>query len=158
MVTLTYWLEKASRLWCILIYGAMVKSPPANTGDTRDTGSITGSGRFPGVQNGNPRQYSCLENSMDREAWLATAHGVAKRHKWVNEQAIYGLTDILKEPESFPNLMKMINPLIQKAWAADPQAQKIVTKTTMHIIIKLLKISDQDKILKAAWGEKEKRK
>ena len=81
MITLTYWLEKVSRLWYILIYGAMEKSLPANAGDTRDTGSITGSGRSPGVQNGNPLQYPCLENSMGREAWLATAHGVTKRHK-----------------------------------------------------------------------------
>ena len=81
MITLTYWIEKVSRLWYILIYGAMEKSLPANAGDTRDTGSITGSGRSPGVQNGNPLQYPCLENSMDREARLATAHGVTKRHK-----------------------------------------------------------------------------
>ena len=43
-----------------------------------DQGSILGSGRSPGEGNGNPLQYSCLENSMDREAWQATAHGVAK--------------------------------------------------------------------------------
>ena len=44
----------------------MVKNPPANAGDARDLGSIPGSGRFPGDGNGNPLQYSCLENSMDR--------------------------------------------------------------------------------------------
>ena len=43
-----------------------------------DSGSIPGSGRFPGEENGNPLQYSCLENSMDRGAWWATVHGVAK--------------------------------------------------------------------------------
>ena len=43
-----------------------------------DTGSIPGSGRFPGGGRGNPLQYSCLENPMDRGAWRATAHGVAK--------------------------------------------------------------------------------
>ena len=43
-----------------------------------DPGSITGSGRFPGEGNGNPVQHSCLENSMDREAWRATVHGFAK--------------------------------------------------------------------------------
>ena len=47
----------------------VVKNPPANTGDPRDTGSILGLGRSPGVGNGNPLQYSCLENYMDRGAW-----------------------------------------------------------------------------------------
>ena len=42
---------------------------PANAGNTRDTGLIPGLGRFSGVGNGNPLQYSCQENSMDREAW-----------------------------------------------------------------------------------------
>ena len=48
--------------------GAVVKNPPANAGDTRDTGSIPESGRSPGVENGNPLSYSFLENSMDRGA------------------------------------------------------------------------------------------
>ena len=52
----------------------MVKNPPANVGDTRDTGSIPGSGRSPGAGNGNPLQYSCLENAMDRGAWEATVY------------------------------------------------------------------------------------
>ena len=56
----------------------MVKIPPVNAGDTRDTGSILGSGRSPGVGNGNLLQYSCLENSMDRGFWWAMAHGVVK--------------------------------------------------------------------------------
>ena len=47
----------------------VVKNPPANAGDTRDTGWIPRSGRSPGVGNGNAPQYSCLENSMDRGAW-----------------------------------------------------------------------------------------
>ena len=45
---------------------------------TGDMGSIPGSGRFPGKENGNPLQYSCLDNSMDRGAWWATVHGVTK--------------------------------------------------------------------------------
>ena len=49
----------------------MVKNPLASVGDTRDAGSIPGSGSFPEVGNGNPLQYSCLENSTDREAWWA---------------------------------------------------------------------------------------
>ena len=58
--------------------GAMVIYLPASTGDARDTGSIPGLGRSPGVGNGNPPQYSCLENSVDRGAWWATVHGVTK--------------------------------------------------------------------------------
>ena len=53
----------------------MVKNPPTNAGDT---GLIPGSGRSPGGGNDNPLQYSCLESSMDRGAWQATIHGVAK--------------------------------------------------------------------------------
>ena len=56
----------------------MVKNLPAKAGDSRDTGSIPGLGRSPGVGNGTPLQYSCLENSMDRGAWQATVHGAEK--------------------------------------------------------------------------------
>ena len=52
----------------------VVKNPPVNAGDIRDAGSIPGSGRSPGRGNSNPIQYSCLENPMDRGAWLATVH------------------------------------------------------------------------------------
>ena len=51
----------------------MIKNPPANAGDTEDVSSIPGSRQSPGGENGNPLQYSCLENSMDRGAWQATA-------------------------------------------------------------------------------------
>ena len=56
----------------------MIKNPPANAGDSGDVGSVSGSGRSPGIGNGNPLQYSCLENSMDRGAWQAPVHGVVK--------------------------------------------------------------------------------
>ena len=56
----------------------MVKNPPANARDARDMGSIPGSGRSPGGENGNPFQYSCLGNPMDRGAWRARVYGVAK--------------------------------------------------------------------------------
>ena len=51
----------------------MVNNLPANTGDAADTGLIPGSGRSPGVENDNPLQYSCLENSMNRGAWWITS-------------------------------------------------------------------------------------
>ena len=57
---------------------ALVKNPPASAGDVRDVGSIPGWGRSPGEGNGNPLQYSCLENPMDREDWRATVRGVSK--------------------------------------------------------------------------------
>ena len=56
----------------------MVKNPPASAGDTGDVGSIPGLRRSPGEGKGNPLQYSCLENPMDRRAWQATVHGVAE--------------------------------------------------------------------------------
>ena len=59
----------------------LVKNSTANAGDIRDMGWIPGLGRSPGVGNGNPLRYSFLENPMDRGAWRATVHGVAKNHK-----------------------------------------------------------------------------
>ena len=56
----------------------MVKNSRANVGDIRDVGSVPRLGRSPGGGNGYPLQYSCLENSMDRGAWRAIAHGVTK--------------------------------------------------------------------------------
>ena len=55
--------------------GPVVKNLPANAGDV---GSVPGSGRSPGEENGNPLQYSCLGNPMDRGAWQATVHGIAR--------------------------------------------------------------------------------
>ena len=57
----------------------MVKNLTANAGDIRDAGSIPGSGTYPGGGHGNPFQYSCLENPMDKGAWQTTVHRIAKR-------------------------------------------------------------------------------
>ena len=62
----------------------MVKNPPANAGDC---GLIPGSRRSPGEGNGSPLQYSCLENPMDRGAWQATVHGIAKSQTQLSETA-----------------------------------------------------------------------
>ena len=56
----------------------MVKNTPTNTGNLRDAGLIPGLGRSPRQGNGNPLQYTCLENPMDRGAWWATVPGVTK--------------------------------------------------------------------------------
>jgi len=58
------------------------KESACNTGDS---GLIPGSGRSPGERHGNPLQYSCLENPMDRAAWQATDHGVAKSRAWLSD-------------------------------------------------------------------------
>ena len=65
----------------------VVNNLPADAGDLKDVGSVPGSGRSPGEGNGYPLQYSCLENPMDRGAWWARVHGVAKswtRQKWLH--------------------------------------------------------------------------
>ena len=63
----------------------VVKNLPANTGDIRDAGLISGLGRSPGGGHGNPLQYSCLESPMDREAWWATVHQFSKSSMWLKQ-------------------------------------------------------------------------
>ena len=57
----------------------MVEILPANAGDVRDTGSVPELGRSPEGGNGNPLQYTCLENPIDRGTWQATVHSIAKK-------------------------------------------------------------------------------
>ena len=69
----------------------MIKNMSVNAGDIGDEGSIPGLGRFPGGGRGNPLQYSCLENRMDREVWQATVCGVerslAGHHLWGRKES-----------------------------------------------------------------------
>ena len=65
-------------LWEDFSAGAVVKNLPASAGDARDAGSVFRLGRSPGIGNGNPLQYSCLENPMDRGTWQATVHAVTE--------------------------------------------------------------------------------
>ena len=69
--------ESYEQLWASQVVLA-VKNLPANVGDISDAGSVPGLGRSPGGGQGNPLQYSCLENAMDRGARRATVHTVAK--------------------------------------------------------------------------------
>ena len=64
--------------------GSVVKNPPASAGATGDVGLIPELRRSPGEGNGNPLQYSCLGNPMDRGAWQVTVHGIAKSRTWLN--------------------------------------------------------------------------
>ena len=65
--------------------GSVVKNLPANAGNAEDSGSIPRSGRSPGEGNGNPLQYSCLENPMDKGVWQAIVHGVTKSQKLLSD-------------------------------------------------------------------------
>ena len=61
----------------------VVKNQPANAGDIKDASSIPGLGRSPGGGTGNPFQYSCLENPMDKGAWRVPVHRVTKSQRWL---------------------------------------------------------------------------
>ena len=69
-----------------------VKNSPANAGAAGDPGSIPGWGRSPGGGHGNTLQYSCLENLMDRGAWRATVHRVAKSRTWLKRLSMHAVT------------------------------------------------------------------
>ena len=70
--------QRSQSLFKAVKVAPWVKNLPANAGDITDTGSIPALGRSPGEQNGNPLQYSCLENPMDRAVWQAIVHVVVK--------------------------------------------------------------------------------
>ena len=67
----------------------VVKDPPVSARDRRDLDLIPGSGKFPGGGNGNPLQYSCLGNLMDRGAWRATVHRVSKGQRQLKHLSMH---------------------------------------------------------------------
>ena len=71
--------------------GRMVKTLPASAGNAGGAGSVPGSGRSPGGGNGNPLQYSCLENSMDRGAWWAIVQGVTKNQTQLSKHTMLAI-------------------------------------------------------------------
>ena len=100
--------------WILAIYmctagfpgGLVVKIPPAKAEDAEEVGSIHGPGRSPEGGNGNPLPYSCLEKSMDRRAWWATAHGVAKSRTQSS-------TEHTHNTESYTSLQTVLPALLQ---------------------------------------------
>ena len=73
---------------------SVIKDTLASAGDTGDRVWICGSGRFFGEGNGNPLQYSCLENSMNRGAWWAIVHRVIKRQTQLSMHAMHGIINM----------------------------------------------------------------
>ena len=88
--------QATSTSWASLV-AQLVKNPPASAGDT---GSIPGSERSPGEGNGNPLQYSCLGNPLDRGTWQSTGHGVAKSQRRLSDYTTNHYLDFLSL--SFP--------------------------------------------------------
>ena len=80
---LKYWLFRFG-MYHLTPNNSVVKNLPANAGDTRDVGLIPGSGTSLRVGNGNPLQYSCLENSIGKGAWWVTVCGVPKNQSWLS--------------------------------------------------------------------------
>ena len=76
--------------------GSVVKNLPVDAGDSGDAGSIPGLGRSSGAVNGNPAQYSCLENSTDRGTWRAIVLGVAK--SWTGLSTLKKLVHYMRPP------------------------------------------------------------
>ena len=91
----------------------VVKNLPTNSGDIRDEGSIPGLGRSPGEGNGNPLQYSCLENPMDRGTWRATVHRVSQSQTRLKQLGMHTHTLIIIAPDkksvAFQARMRSLN-------------------------------------------------
>ena len=84
----------------ILPWWLVVKNPPASAGDIRDAGLIPGSGRSPGGRHGNPLQDTCPENPIDRGAWQATVHEIAK--SWTGTVGALSVTVRPSDPHPHP--------------------------------------------------------
>ena len=95
----------------------MVKNPPANSGDAGDVGLNPGSGRSPGVGNGNPLRYSCLENSMERGTWWAAIQGASKTwpqlSNWTHTHTIQYSSNIFPPLQGHMALWKPLDKLFK---------------------------------------------
>ena len=115
---------------------AGVKNLPANVGDTGYMSSIPRLGRFPGIGNGNPLQYSCLKNSMDRGDWQTTVHGVTKRwHEWAFTCVLQVLVRATVGPApkwatcQWANISDPAQPLVSMSVGFSPQISNCLLAT-----------------------------
>ena len=88
--------------------GSVSQESACSAGNTGDTGSIPGRGRPPREGNGNPLQYSCLGNLIDRGSWRATVHRVAKTQTWMREREMKMMETILYEIKLHANYTLMV--------------------------------------------------
>ena len=86
------WCQGGKNIWGSLVL--VVKNVPASARGIRDVGLIPGPGRFPAGENDHPFQYSCRENPMDRGAWRATVHRIAKSRTWLKQLSKHRCTDL----------------------------------------------------------------
>jgi len=89
----------------------VVKKQPAHAGKARDDGLILGSSRFPAGGHGNPLQYSCLENPIDRGAWQATVHGVAQSWTRLKQLSTHTCRTTILPSNSNPGYSKKMKTL-----------------------------------------------
>ena len=108
----------------------VIKNLPASAEDLRGVGSIPGSGRSPGGGHGNPFQYSCLEKTMDRGAWPAPVHRVAKSWKWLKRLSMHACT--VAKPTHFRlEFAWSLSISLLAAYHANPFIQDISSKQHM---------------------------
>ena len=147
---------------------AQVKNPSADAGNTRDLGSIPGLRRSPGEGNGNPLQYSCLENPTDRGAWQAIVHGASKSQTWLSNWThthiyiytylsiylfIFNLKSLLANPSSLVNHFVMLNEISSRDSVDISARAKKKKKRVMFAINKweLLKDAFSLAVVISAW-------
>ena len=114
----------------------LVMNPPANAGDTRDTDSIPGSGRYPGVGNSNPLQCSCLENFIDRGACWATVTGTTKGWTWLSMHAHTHIKSVSEDTDQGSHDPISLHYADQKEDIAPSQPRLSLTQTpcTEHVL------------------------
>ena len=110
---------------------SVVKNLPAKAGDKRDVGSVPGSGRSPGEGHGNPLQYSCLENPMDKGAWRAIVHRVTQSQTWLTQLSTHAeLKNFHMQLLEFQWLLESIldHTAVQKALSKSSSANQVCLK------------------------------
>ena len=111
--------------------GSSLKNPPGNTGDAD---SIPGSGRSPGGGHGNPLLYSCLENPMDRGAWRAIGHGLAKTQTWLSDSTAIAIQGY--SPRERQSIVCKAKTVSKKYWGLN--IKKFKHKQLFSVILNIL--------------------